>query len=121
MCDNILHSQSLNRYVNDVTDACISAAEASIPHTGSRSNIRGRIPGWSEHVQPLRDKSMFWHKMWLDCGRPRLGAVADSMRRTRAAYRYAIRNVKRNEDAIVRERLADAVLDNEARNFLGRD
>jgi len=35
-----------------------------------------------------------------------------------AAYHYTIRDVKRNEDAIVRERIADTVLDNERHNFL---
>src|SRR5664279_3104568 len=76
-----------------------------------------RIRGWSEYVEPLREKSLFWHRLWLDCDRPRNGAVADSMRRTRAAYHYAIREVKRNEDTIIRERFADALLENTDRNF----
>jgi len=54
-----------------------------------------------------------------ECGliydRPQNGV--DSMRRTRAAYHYAIRDVKRNEHAIVCERIADTVLDDEGRNF----
>jgi len=33
------------------------------------------------------------------------------------SYRYATSDVKRNEDATVRERIADAVLDNGGRNF----
>ena len=43
--------------------------------------------------------------------------TASSKRTTLIAYHYAIRNVKRNEDAIFRERIADAVLDNKGRNF----
>jgi len=39
------------------------------------------------------------------------------MQRMREAYRYATRDVKINEDAIVHERIVDAVLDNEGRNF----
>jgi len=46
----------------------------------------------------MRDKSLFWHKLWLDCGRPKTGVVADGMRRTRAAYR----KVKRDEDTAQR-------------------
>src|SRR5664279_1881477 len=34
------------------------------------------------------------------------------MRRTRAAYHYAIRRVKRDEDKIINERLADSLLNN---------
>jgi len=43
--------------------------------------------------------------------------VADSMRRIRAAYHYAIRNVQHNEDSIISEKVAQAMLKNNARDF----
>jgi hypothetical protein len=89
-CTNSLHLQCLNEYATDLTDSCLRAAEAAIPCSCKRQSS-GRIPGWSEHVQPVRDKSLFLHNLWLECGRPKTGAVADCMRRTRAAYYYAIR------------------------------
>jgi len=115
-CSNALHFQQINKFAMDLTNACMSAAEATVPHTCRRQDS-GRIAGWSEHVQPLREKSLFWHKMWLDCGRPRAGAVADSMRRTRVAYHYAIRKVKREEENIICEKVADAMLRNNTRDF----
>ena len=39
------------------------------------------------------------------------------MRRTRAAYHYAIRNVRRKEEEIQRERFAQCMLNNDNRNF----
>jgi hypothetical protein len=60
-------------------------------------------------VQPVREKSMFWHGICLQCGRPKTGAVADCMRRTRAAYHCAIRKVERDQDNIINERLADSI------------
>jgi hypothetical protein len=39
------------------------------------------------------------------------------MRRTRTAYHYAIRKVKRDEDNIINERLADSILSNSTRDF----
>jgi hypothetical protein len=39
------------------------------------------------------------------------------MRWTRAAYHYAIRQVKKEEDAIVRERIAEALSEDPTRNF----
>ena len=42
--------------------------------------------------------------------------MAESMRRTRAAYHYAIRGVK-NEGNIIRERLANCIVENKQRNF----
>jgi len=44
--------------------------------------------------------------------------LADCMRRTCAAYHYySIRKVKRHEDKIINERLADSLLTNGARDF----
>ena len=87
-------------------------------HTVPRLRSGARItPGFSEHVEPYREKSMFWHGLWTDCGRPKTGHVADCMRRTRAAYHYAMRSVKRNADVITRDRFATALLQNNSRNF----
>lgn len=115
-CHDPVHFQSVDNYAREITHACIDAAETTIPHSCNRQSS-SRIPGWSERVQPLREKSLFWHHLWLECDRPRSGAVADSMRRTRAAYHYAIRQVKRDEESIVRERVANAMLNDGGRNF----
>jgi len=106
---NVLHLQHLNKYANDITDSCLRAAEAVIPHYCKRQRS-GRIPGWSKYVQPVRDKSLFWHKLCLDCGRLKTGVVADCMRRTRAAYHYSIHKVKRDEDTLINERIADLII-----------
>ena len=105
MCHDCEHIAAINRYADVISKACLDAGENSIPHTTDRCAGK-RIPGWSERVEPLRQKSLFWHGIWIDCGRPRGGAVADCMRLTRAAYHYAIRKTKREEDNIVRERIA---------------
>jgi hypothetical protein len=39
------------------------------------------------------------------------------MRRTRAAYHYAIRELKRDEGKMVNERIADSILNNNTRDF----
>ena len=116
-CKNAEHFSAISSYAESLNKACLGAGESSIPFTSSRGAAVRRIPGWSERVAPLREKSLFWHNLWMDCGRPRNGAVVDCMRRTRAAYHYAIREVRRDEDAIVRERVADSLLNNPSRNF----
>jgi hypothetical protein len=60
---------------------------------------------------------MLWHNIWIDCGRPKTGNVADIMRRTRAQYHYAIRAVKRDETNIIRQRFAQAVLGDSSRDL----
>lgn len=115
-CRDSSHCICLNKYIEDLTEACLAAAKHTLPHTSLRSGS-GRIPGWSEHVEPVRQKSIFWHDMWVNCGRPRSGVVADIMRRTRASYHYAIRMVRRREKEIVNERFTEAVSSSNGRDF----
>ena len=55
--------------------------------------------------------------MWVDCGRPHVGSVADCMRRTRASYHYAIRQVRKDENSIVKQRVAESLIRNPSRDF----
>ena len=43
-CSNKTHFQLLNKYVTDITESCISAAESVIPRT-CRRQYSGRITG----------------------------------------------------------------------------
>ena len=101
-----------------ISHGCVHACNQTIPLT-SNIQVSGRIAGWSERVQPFKEKSIFWHSLWIDNGRPRNGPVADCMRRTRAEYHYVIRQVKREQDHILNERLAQDLLSNGSRDFLG--
>ena len=113
-CSNIAHRNSIAQYCNDITHSCTEAGLLAIPRV--KPGVK-RIPGFTEHVQPFRDKSLLWHEIWTECGRPRTGHVADCMRRARAAYHYAIRRVKRHADDITRDRFADALMCDNTRNF----
>ena len=115
MCTDPSHVSGINMYANQIIEACISATAVAIPKTCMHDPKR--VPGWSEYVEPTRQKSLFWHRMWSDCGRPRSGLVADIMRRTRACYHQAVRRVKRDSNFIVRQRFADAMLSSDSRDF----
>ena len=101
-CKDTSHHMDIYNYMDAISSACLSAAETSIPYTSNRHTSARRIPGWSERIAPFGEKSLL-HGIWVDCGRAKTGAVADCMRRTRAVY--IIRQVKKEEDAIVRERI----------------
>jgi len=113
-CSCVEHKRSINAYAGSIIAACCEAADATIPLTSSRQ-ASSCIPGWTEHVKPLRDKSIFWQNLRMDC--PQAGVVAESMRRTHALYHYAICRVKKDEDNIIQERLANCILENKQRNF----
>ena len=60
---------------------------------------------------------MFWYNLWVHCGRPKTGVVAECMRRSRAAYHYVIRSIRKNESDTVKRRFANTVLENRSRYF----
>ena len=51
----------INRYCQDITDCLVHAGQKSIPKCKPSCK---RIPGWNDHVRPLRDDSIFWHRIW---------------------------------------------------------
>jgi len=114
-CTNIEHIDSLNVYASQIATACLSSANDTIPFPRCRGT-RGCIPGWT-FIDPLRNNSLFWHRMWVDCGRPRNGIVAEVMRKTRAQYHAAIRKARREEDNIVNDWFAAVLAANRNRDF----
>ena len=107
-CQDPSHRACLHKYINELSEACLTAAKHTLPYTSLRST-KGRIPGWSEHVEPARQKSLFWHEIWVNCDRPRSGTVANIMRKTRASYHYAIRLVRKRENEIINKHFAQTV------------
>jgi hypothetical protein len=115
ICTDFSHCFALNVYSRDLIDACLAAGNATLPRT-QHTNSR-RVPGWNEFVEPLRQKSILWHKIWCESGRSRSGIVADIMRKTRAAYHHAVRRVQSEEHKIVKQRFADSIIGNRCRDF----
>jgi len=76
-----------------------------------------RVPGWSVYVEPSRENFVLWHRICVEYGRPKTETVADVMCRTRALYHYAVRRVKQDEQVLVRQRFADALLNNYLRDL----
>jgi hypothetical protein len=116
-CTDSSHNASLNQYASSIIDCCFRAAESSIPFTGHNVGHKGAIPGWNEHVQPLRDKALLWHKIWVDSGRPHDGWVAQIRRFTRAKYHRAIRHTVRINNDITKERIAECLLYSDCRDY----
>ena len=70
-----------------------------------------------DSIQPLKDKSLFWHNIWVDMGRPHEGIVAHIRRSTRASYHRAIRQALKDGNNVVKNKLADSILRNNSRDF----
>ena len=56
-------------------------------------------------------------RLWIDCGRPRDGVVAITMRATRRRYHLAVRNILRNQQEIKNNKLADAFVTGHSKGY----
>ena len=60
---------------------------------------------------------MFWHNLWKANGSPRNGIVYNIKVKTRAKYHYTLRNVKAKKEAIISEKVAQSLLENQSSKF----
>jgi retron-type reverse transcriptase len=90
LCTDRQHTADLQSFHDRLVEGCLEASSC-IPK--SRTSTRN-VPGWNECVKPVLQKALFWHKLWVQNGRPQHGAVADVRRFTRAQYHKAVKHVK---------------------------
>ena len=105
-CTDHCHSQDRDTYMLDILLAIVETSYTALPLCGGRrtggktKNGCKAIPGWTEEVEPFRNESMYWHRVWLTEGRPSNGWLHSTMVKKRTQYHYAVRRLKRKSDLI---------------------
>ena len=72
-------------------------------------SVASEVPGLSDEVEPERNRSLFWHWIWLESDKPRFGFVYDIMKRIRHRYHYAIRSCKKQKQEIQKRKLIENI------------
>ena len=121
-CTNInctRHITDLTLYYNNILTACVDASDTCIPKTGPKCDTKPykTIPGWSDHIEHLRNESLMWHHYWRDAGRPHQGNIAEMHRITRARYHRAIRHTVKDQDKFRMTKMAEAISENRRRDL----
>ena len=99
--------------IKKIIECLTYAAEKCIPMTFDGSDSRYNVPGWSDFVSEKHDQAREAFLNWIALGKPHDGAAGYRMRRTRAAFKLALRYCNRHEE----EMRADAC----AKSFQSRD
>jgi hypothetical protein len=79
LCCSSDHSLALNLCVSVIAVSCISAEYATLPVRLQALKHGAECLGGQNSLH-VRSKSFWWHNIWVDCGRPRAGIIADIMR-----------------------------------------
>ena len=90
-CTDELHRVDINKLCNQLIDNCLAAGDQCFPKVRPGRKTRA---GWNSEIRDLRMDSLFWHSVWVSCGRPRTGVLASVMRHTRAKYHRAVKCLK---------------------------
>ena len=56
------------------------------------------VTGWNEYVAEAHTNARKAYKYWHDAGKPRGGSIAETMRKSRSIFKYALRFCKRNNN-----------------------
>ena len=107
-CTSMEHRNEIDLLCNCIIESCVASGLHCIPLIRSCGRD---MPGWTEQVVPERDRSLFWHWMWCELGKPNKGIVYDVMERAR--HRYQLPGVVKNKSlgALILEHVSEIMAD----------
>ena len=110
------HFNDISSFHDNIVNALASTANMKIPVPNKR---RGKkvIPGWNEMVENNFRNALFWHKLWVENGRPAAGVIADIRRATRARYHDSRKQAIKNKDIITSSNLVKSLNDESSKEF----
>ena len=119
-CKNTKHYEYFMTLLSRIIDMIRLATFATIPtklRNCNKNNKSKVFMGWNTYVKNYRMKSVFWHNIWKECGRPSNGYIADIRRKTRKDYHSAIAVTKNYSNKIIRQNVAESLINNNPKYF----
>ena len=117
-CNNLHcqdHFNEICNFHNDIVNALVMASDDAIPMSTASKSKSKVVVGWNDNVEHYFRTSLFWHKLWVECGRPEQGIIANIHRTTRNLYHKTRKQVLRNEGLIISDKLSQSSV-NESSN-----
>ena len=66
-CNQAKHKQWIEQFERNLNDAISLSVSNCIPLVRP-GKISHCLAGWNDECSELRDHSLFWHRLWIDCG-----------------------------------------------------
>jgi hypothetical protein len=111
-CKDDHHAKALDEFCEQIIQCCIDAGSVF-----PKKSKKKRIPYWSDRIKPLKDDAIFWNNIWLQCNKPDNGIIYELMKKTKHAYHYGARKIKRQTEQLRRCKMAEAIHNNRSRDF----
>jgi hypothetical protein len=113
-CKNAYHLCVIDRLYADIVSAL---QEASTDLSKSSKATPRQLPGWNDYCHELHAEAREAFLTWRANSSPRFGPHYEVMRRTRAQFKYALRQCKSNHDKAIADSLANRLLHKDSKTF----
>ena len=102
-----MHQTSIDSFCANLLSCLYDSASLSLPIRPNRPT-RATV-GWNDHVKAQQKTAQLWNNIWVELGCPRAGIVSELRRKTKNAYKYAVRRVRRRKTHIHNNKIAMAL------------
>ena len=111
-CAKDSHNEANDDFTIGLLQCLDNAASECLPNSVG-SNVKGNekkssVVMWKENIQPFKDRSMFWHAIWISAGKPINTQLHKLMKRARNIYHLQIRRSKKMKDILMKNSLLKA-------------
>ena len=107
-CKDDNHRAQIEQYYKNIMNALTASSNKLLKH--DQVNFHSK-PGWTEFVSDIYKESREVRRKWLISGKPRSGPLLDLHLRTKARFKYTLRFIKRHEESLRKESLANKLCD----------
>ena len=106
-CSDNEHISQINEFYCGIIDKLSIASRDLCKQSAHAGRAR---PGWNDYAADFHNAARESFLLWRNSGKPRHGYIFDLMTRTRARFKYALKGLKRKEDTLRRDALANKLL-----------
>lgn len=113
-CQDTTQSGNACSMYNDIVRVLEVASQSLYTRSQKAKKIK---PGWNKFVASHHAEANEAHRAWVIAGRPRQGPVLESKKKTNAKYKYALRYISKQEQALTAHSMVDNLLKNDVTSF----
>ena len=116
LCKSHEHIVAIDQMYESLISS-LSSASDSFTNDGRKKYVSKQIPGWNEWVKEYHSQARDAFLMWRSKDSPRTGLMFDTMKRTRAAFKLALRTCRQQKDRCTSDALANKLMMKDSRDF----
>lgn len=113
-CTSVAHRKAIDVMYKSIIDNVVQASDDIFHECKSHDN---QILGWNDVCKEIHAEAREAFLVWCANGKPKNGYLFDTMKRSRATFKYALRKCKANDSRAKADNLAIKFLKKDSKSF----